>query len=87
VQIMRIGYPWAAQVMQYYEPANEPPRKPEEAPAEIAVHCPKCNSEEIILQDVFPGQEGPQESFPPKYKWTCDSCGYHWEDDGVVKED
>jgi len=23
---------------------------------------------------------------PPKFDWTCDSCGYEWKDDGVVNE-
>jgi hypothetical protein len=84
VQVMRIGVPWAAQAMQNYAPANEPPRKQEEEPTELSVRCPKCRSTEIILEDVIPEPAGAAENSSPKYRWTCDSCGYEWEDDGTV---
>jgi hypothetical protein len=87
VQVMRIGVPWAAQAMQHYEPANEPPRKQEEEPTELSVRCPKCRSTEIILEDVIPEPAGAAENSSPKYRWTCDSCGYEWEDDGTVRDE
>jgi hypothetical protein len=87
VQVMRIGVPWAAQAMQYYEPANEPPRKQEEEPSELSVRCPKCRSTEVILEDVIPEPAGAAENSSPKYRWTCDSCSYEWEDDGTVRDE
>lgn len=85
VQVMRIGLPWAGQALQNYAPANEPERKQEEPPPELSVQCPKCRSEEIVLEDVVPAAEDSPEK-PSTYRWTCDSCGYEWEDDGTVKE-
>jgi len=87
VQIMRIGLPWAAQAMQYYTPADEPARKPEEEPAELVVRCPQCNSAEVVFEGgtsslVFAGDDSSQ-----KYRWSCDSCGCQWEDDGIAKEE
>ena len=87
VQIMRIGLPWAAQAMQHYEPADEPARKPEEEPAELVVRCPQCNSDEVVFEGgtsslVFAGDDSSQ-----KYRWSCDSCGCEWEDDGIAKEE
>lgn len=85
VEIMQIGLPWAGQAMQNYSPADEPAPKPEEGPTELPVHCPKCRSTEIILEDVIAEPPGAAEKCP-RYKWTCDSCGAQWEDDGVAEE-
>lgn len=87
VQVMRIGVPWAAQVMQYYEPANEPARKPEEEPAELVVRCPKCRSTEVVFEGGTSTLVVATDDSSQKYKWSCDSCGYQWEDDGVAKEE
>lgn len=86
VKIMRIGMPWAAQVMQYYEPLDEPPAKPEPEPTELPVRCPKCQSTEVILDDVVPDPRGAAENSSSKYRWTCDACGEQWEDGGVARE-
>jgi DNA-directed RNA polymerase subunit M/transcription elongation factor TFIIS len=52
---------------------------------EFAVKCPKCRSTEV----VFEGRDGEQSgnaAFDAKYKWSCDSCGHEWEDDGVEQQ-
>ncbi len=85
VQVMRIGLPWAGQALQNYAPADEPERKQEEPPPELSVQCPKCRSEEIVLEDVVPAAEDSPDK-ASTYWWSCDSCGYEWEDDGTVKE-
>ncbi|MFZ3265574.1 MAG: hypothetical protein WA172_16325 [Terriglobales bacterium] len=86
VQVMRIGLPWAAQALQNYKPADEPARKHEEELPELSVRCPKCRSTEIILGDVVPERAGASRNASPAYRWSCDSCGCEWEDDGTVKE-
>jgi len=82
VQIMKIGIPWARLALQNYWPEDEPPEPAHEEVREIPVHCPKCDSTEVVLEDVV--SEG--ETSPPKYEWTCDACGHRWEDDGMLKE-
>jgi hypothetical protein len=83
VGIMNIGLPWARQAMQNYEPKDDP--TPKESPETDAtpVRCPKCHSEEIIFEEMV--ETGAVSQSAPKYKWTCDSCGHEWEDDGVVE--
>jgi len=81
VQIMRIGVPWARQAMQHYEPLNDPDweKEPEAKDDDLAIHCPKCHSTEVIFADTTTEPHAQDE----KFKWTCDSCGHQWEDDGV----
>jgi DNA-directed RNA polymerase subunit M/transcription elongation factor TFIIS len=86
VQIMQIGLPWAGQAMQNYEPADDPAKKEIEKVPELPVRCPKCHSTEVILEDLITELPAAADNSSPKYKWTCDSCGYQWEDDGVVEE-
>lgn len=86
VEIMRVGIPWARLAMQDYWP-KDAPQEPRVEIGEIPVHCPKCHSTEVILQDVLSdGESSEEESSSPKYRWTCDSCGNQWEDEGVLNE-
>ena len=56
------------------EPA---PNNPEEFPPSEA------NSDSQLPEsDPADPASGP----PRKFDWTCQSCGYHWQDDGVAKE-
>lgn len=83
VKVMRIGAPWATQVLQEYAPADEP--ESEKVPPDpVTVHCPKCRSDEIFLQELEPPADAENE--PAKLKWVCDACGNEWTDDGVVAE-
>ncbi len=86
VQVMRIGLPWARQALLNYEPADEPRPKPEEELEEFPVRCPKCGSTQIVLARLVAESPTANES-SPQFKWTCDSCGHHWEDDGIVREE
>jgi DNA-directed RNA polymerase subunit M/transcription elongation factor TFIIS len=86
VQIMRIGLPWAMQAMQNYTPGDEPAPKQEEL-SELPVRCPKCQSTDVIFERLVTKPAAAPDSFSPKYKWTCDFCGHHWEDDGTVEEE
>jgi DNA-directed RNA polymerase subunit M/transcription elongation factor TFIIS len=87
VQIMKIGLAWAGPAMMRYEPEDDPTPKQEEEPKEIVVRCPRCNSTEVVFEGgssmLIVAADDPSQ----KFKWTCDSCGHQWEDDGVAKEE
>lgn len=84
VKIMKIGMPWAIPLMQHYEPEDDLRPEPEEA-QEIPVRCPVCHSTEVVFEGLS-DEKATAEDAPEKFKWTCDSCGNRWEDDGTVKE-
>jgi DNA-directed RNA polymerase subunit M/transcription elongation factor TFIIS len=85
VQIMRIGLPWAWQGMQHYEPKDDPTPKENPELGEPAVRCPQCHSAEVVFEGgtstLIVSNDDPSQ----KYQWSCDSCGYQWEDDGVAQ--
>jgi DNA-directed RNA polymerase subunit M/transcription elongation factor TFIIS len=81
VQVMRVAEPWILQALQYYQPQNEPPEYKDSSDEELAIRCPKCHSAEVVFDEL----EGDGKS-PQKFKWTCDSCGNEWEDEGVETE-
>jgi DNA-directed RNA polymerase subunit M/transcription elongation factor TFIIS len=87
VEIMRVGVPWARQVLQQYFPADEPPEEKADESDNLAIHCPKCHSTEVVFEDLDRGRENSEGKASSKFKWTCDSCGHEWEDDGLVTED
>jgi DNA-directed RNA polymerase subunit M/transcription elongation factor TFIIS len=87
VQIMQIGMPWARLGMQHYEPEDDPV-PPQEVVEELPVRCPKCHSEEVVFEGLAEELASvTDDKASEKYQWTCDSCGYQWEDDGVAKEE
>jgi hypothetical protein len=87
VQIMRIGSPYAQPAMRRYEPEDDPtPKEPEEL-EELPIRCPKCHSAEVVFDGRASEPDIAADDPSQKYKWTCDSCGYRWEDDGVAKEE
>ena len=87
VQIMQVGVPWARQVLQQYFPADEPPEEKVDESDNLAIHCPKCHSTEVVFEDLDRGPENSEGKPSSKFKWTCDSCGHEWEDDGLVTEE
>jgi DNA-directed RNA polymerase subunit M/transcription elongation factor TFIIS len=80
VQVMSIG-PWAILAMKDYIPIDRA-HENEEVLDEASVRCPKCQSSEVVLEEVEPVQE---DASPQHFKWACDACGSHWEDDGVIE--
>lgn len=86
VQIMRVGMPWAQPVLQQCFPEDEPPEEQAEESDNLAIHCPKCHSTEVVFEDLDRGPENSDGKPLSKFKWTCDSCGHEWEDDGLVSE-
>jgi len=51
---------------------------------DYAVTCPKCQSEDIILNQVDAHPEDVKHRFGYKYHWTCAACGHQWQDNGFV---
>jgi DNA-directed RNA polymerase subunit M/transcription elongation factor TFIIS len=86
VRIMQIGMFWARAGMGHYEPEDDPTPKEPEEPDEMPVRCPKCHSEEVIFEGRAPVPGKAADESSHEFKWSCDSCGYRWEDDGVAKE-
>jgi DNA-directed RNA polymerase subunit M/transcription elongation factor TFIIS len=86
VKIMQIGVPWARQAMVNYTPANEPGPKQEEQLSELPVRCPKCYSTEVVFERLTTEPTTATDNSSSKFEWTCDSCGHHWQDEGIVQE-
>jgi DNA-directed RNA polymerase subunit M/transcription elongation factor TFIIS len=84
VKIMQIGVPWARQAMLNYTPANEP--RPKEELSELPIYCPKCHSTEVVFERLTTAPTSAPEDSSSKFEWTCDVCGYHWEDEGILEE-
>ena len=87
VQIMQVGVPWARQALEQYFPADEPPQEKTDESDDVAIHCPKCHSTEVVFEDLDRGPQNLEGKPSSKFKWTCDSCGHEWEDDGLVTEE
>ncbi len=87
VQIMQIGLAWAGPAMRHYEPEDDPTPKETEELDELPVRCPKCHSAEVVFEGGTSTLVVATDDSSQKYKWTCDSCGHQWEDDGVAKEE
>jgi hypothetical protein len=86
VQIMRIGLPWTHQPMQHFEPEDDPDAKKEDEELdEVSIRCPKCHSTEVVFEGGTSTPIVTANDSSQKFKWTCDSCGHQWEDDGVAK--
>ncbi len=87
VQIMQIGMPWAMTAMQHYEPEDNPTPKEIAELDDLSVRCPKCQSSEVIFEGRTSGLTDAKDESSQKFEWSCDSCGHHWVDDGVEKEE
>ncbi len=87
VQIMQVGMPWARQAMQHYEPEDDPAPKETPEVDEVVIRCPKCHSDEVVFEGRTSEPANARDESSQKFEWTCDSCGHHWEDDGVEKEE
>jgi len=87
VQIMRIGLAWAGPAMAHYEPEDDPTPRESKELDELVVRCPRCHSAEVVFEGGTSTMVVATDDSSQKYKWTCDSCGHQWEDDGVAKEE
>jgi DNA-directed RNA polymerase subunit M/transcription elongation factor TFIIS len=87
VQIMQVGLPWAGPAMRHYEPQDDPDATNDEVLEEIPIRCPSCHSEDVVFDGRTAETATGVDESSAKFKWTCDACGHHWEDDGVAKEE
>src|SRR5271169_16245 len=87
VQIMQIGMPWARSAMQHYDPEEDPTPKADEELDEVSVRCPKCRSTEVVFEGRTSELADAKDESSQEFEWSCDSCGHHWVDDGVEKEE
>jgi DNA-directed RNA polymerase subunit M/transcription elongation factor TFIIS len=75
----------ATSVLSLYAPEEEEPVEDlEEEGNKYAIVCPKCRSEEIVLEGEDPTGKNPTPT-ETQYSWTCDSCGHQWKDDGIAQ--
>jgi DNA-directed RNA polymerase subunit M/transcription elongation factor TFIIS len=82
VKVMSIALPWAYEALaRNYFPQDEPPEENVDA-GDFAIQCPRCRTTEVVFHELVDRAPGAR----PKYRWTCGSCGYEWEDDGMVIE-
>ena len=86
VQINQVGVSWAREALQQYFPADEPPEQKADESDDLAIHCPRCHSMEVVFENLDRGPENADGKPTSRFKWTCDSCGHEWEDDGLVTE-
>lgn len=87
VRVMRIGYSWASAALQGYEPRYVPEsekenRKQESEAPNVRVCCPRCKSQEVILEDTV--HDKPAAEVASQFEWTCVACGNKWRDDGIA---
>ena len=80
VFVMRIANNSAVSALKYYNPQDEP--EEETSGEELAIHCPKCHSTDVIFDDAG-GAEAEDDTITQKFDWECAACGYKWEDEGV----
>jgi len=82
VEVMQIGFPWAIAAIKNYVPADAPP-EPKDDTEDVDIHCPKCHSTDVVFEHLSDDPENGGRVTSQKFDWTCASCGYSWEDDGV----
>ena len=100
VQVMRAAFPYVQSCLRHYEPQDEPAEEKVDDDPDLAVHCPKCHSTDVVFEHLAGAQgseEGDDDSEETdadevettspttarKFDWTCASCGYKWEDEGI----
>jgi hypothetical protein len=87
VGVMRIGYNWAGAALRGYEPSYIPESvkeriKQEKEGFDVRVCCPRCKSQEVILEDAI--SDKPDADVASQFEWTCVACGNKWRDEGVA---
>jgi hypothetical protein len=76
----------ACEALDKYAPdlMNSDDDVPEDEIPDYAVTCPKCQSEDIILDEGDAHPEDVKRRFGYKYRWTCAVCGHQWQDNGFA---
>lgn len=105
VQVMKAAFPYVHSCLRHFEPQDEPPGEKVEDDRDLAVHCPKCHSTDVVFEHLSGDRriaddseeddseemnadevENEPATTSRKFDWTCASCGYKWEDDGVESQ-
>ncbi|HTM36722.1 MAG TPA: hypothetical protein VL156_08245 [Terriglobales bacterium] len=85
VLVMRIAEHATLNALKYYEPQDEPYKESDAQSENLAIHCPKCHSADVVFEDAG-GVEPEDDTVTQKFAWECAACGYKWEDQGVVSK-
>jgi len=70
-------YPYYSELHAAY-PASAPNAQEER---DYAARCPKCGCADIVFECVNAEADGAPGA-DQKSAWSCDACGYKWQDDG-----
>lgn len=82
---MQIGSRTASEALSnHYSPQDEPSELTDEEEDDCAIHCPKCHSTDVMLDEVIGEESNTDDGSGSKCRWTCEACGNKWEDEGVV---
>ncbi|MGZ4816054.1 MAG: hypothetical protein ACXVZV_11635 [Terriglobales bacterium] len=60
---------------------RDPNAAPEPEPPPAEIRCPKCHSDEVVLDSAE--NEDAIEDDAEVFHWHCDACGHKWQDDGL----
>jgi hypothetical protein len=88
VRVMRVGLGWARATLPAFDyryiPESEKEQLDEESQLpDVRVCCPKCRSQEVVLEDA--GSEDPAAvETAAQFDWTCVACGNQWRDEGIA---
>src|SRR5690349_10350494 len=91
VQVMKAAFPYVQSSLRHYEPQDEPPEEKIDDDPELAVHCPKCHSTDVVFEHLAGAQGSEEEddseetdadevetestTAARKFDWTCAACG------------
>jgi hypothetical protein len=83
VQVMRAAFPYVAGWLHHYEPQDVPRDEQDWGDPELAIHCPRCHSTDVVFDNPDDEQlyDG---TMTEKFAWACASCGNRWIDDGLA---
>jgi DNA-directed RNA polymerase subunit M/transcription elongation factor TFIIS len=62
---------------------KDPNAQPEPELPDAEIRCPKCHSDEVVLDAADSTDEIDDDA--EVFRWHCDACGHKWQDDGVEK--
>lgn len=60
VQVMKAAFPYVHSCLRHFEPQDEPPEEKVEEDPDLAVHCPKCHSTDVVFEHLA-GAQGSEE--------------------------
>lgn len=52
VRVMKAAFPYVQGLLRHYEPQDEPAEEKQAWDADLAVHCPKCHSTDVVFEHL-----------------------------------